>query len=64
MKTWIDGGDWSQLTKIQKMDKVRQWSTNAQHAGESAVLAKWPEMRDAVIGRVQEVRAARSGEIQ
>lgn len=61
---WLDAGEWDDLTKAQRINKVRQWQTYATREAEAQVLERWPALALTVEMRMQEVRALRSGEIR
>lgn len=64
LNDWIKSGEWSSLTKYQKIDKVQRWFTTATREAEAAVFTDWPELDTNVQARKQEARALRSGELQ
>lgn len=64
LSEWLSSGEWEQLSRYQKMEKVRRWTHNATTVSKTQVLDEWPELEALVTGRKQEIHALKSGALR
>lgn len=64
MSKWIKAGEWSGLTKYEKIEHIRRFLSSGTSRAEKAVLEQWPGLGENVRSLKLEARALRTGALQ
>jgi hypothetical protein len=64
MTEWMSASEWDELSKFQKMEKVRDWFHRGTREANAAVLDQWPDLAALVDNHKGELKALKSGDLR